>query len=188
LSASAILLAALSGCQQQESPPDEVASAKPAEPASIENDLDGEMHTVHLPAAKPGEPVTLGAAVFPHHAQAGGTVRLVIRARMDIGWHIAAVNQSGTSAATTLEVTPPPGVEPVADWQVPPPEHWTGSTGSALGYAGDVQFERQYTIAADQLPGKLQFTCKVRYQACNDQQCVRPDPVELKPELEVLSR
>ena len=126
---------------------------------------------------------------MPAKVPAGGSASLAIRMRIAIGWHIGAIGQPDPAGTVThLDLQLPPGLVAEGDWLVPPPQRCAGPSGTTLGYQGDVLLQRRLQIVPTQPPGTLTISCTLTYQACNDQQCERPEPITIQPTLEVIPR
>lgn len=181
LAALAACGAFCSGCRPDESHREQNAANRDSTPIS-----EGMVPT-ESPSAT--QTVTMGAAVVPAKVPAGGSAILAIRMRIAIGWHIGAIGSPDAAGTLTqLDLQLPPGLVAEGDWLVPPPQRCAGPSGTTLGYQGDVLLQRRLRIAPEQPPGVLTSSCTLTYQACNDQQCVRPEPTIVKSTLEVVPR
>jgi DsbC/DsbD-like thiol-disulfide interchange protein len=151
--------------------------------ASISADM------VPTESSSAAQSVTVGAAIVPAKVPAGNSAILAIRIRIAIGWHIGAIGPPDAAGTLTqLDLQLPPGLAAEGDWLVPPPQRCAGPSGTTLGYQGDLLLQRRLRIAPGQPPGLLTPSCTVTYQACNDQQCERPEPTIVQSTLEVVPR
>lgn len=181
LAALAACGAFCNGCRPADVNPEQVPTKSAT--ASISSDM--------VPTESPSatQSVTVGAAVVPAKIPAGDSAILAIRMRIAIGWHTGAIGPPDAAGTLTqLDLQLPPGLVAEGDWLVPPPQRCAGPSGTTLGYQGDVLLQRRLRIAPAQPPGLLTPSCTVTYQACNDQQCERPEPIMVQPTLEVVPR
>lgn len=169
------------GCQPVE--------AKREQSSAIRDGVTISLDAIQCEPPSATQSVTTAAAIVPAQAAAGATVILAFRIRIAIGWHIGATGQpDAAETLTQLDLRLPPGIVADGDWLVPPPQRCAGPSGTMLGYQGDVLLQRRLRVVPAQPPGQLTPVCTVTYQACNDQQCERPERITVRPTLEVLPR
>jgi thiol:disulfide interchange protein DsbD len=148
--------------------------------------------TLAIPASglgttDPARVVSIQSAVLARPLIPGGASRLVVTARILPGWHINSDHPLGDYyIPTRLTVAAPPDVVagPVA---YPPARNVTlkFTAGEQLSvFTGTVKFEVQLTAAASLRPGIGEpATVQLAYQACNDDQCLRPTSIGYKTDL-----
>lgn len=157
--------------------------------SAIRDSVTISLDTIQCEPPSATQSVTTAAAIVPAKAAAAATVILAIRIRIAIGWHIGATGPPDAAGTLTqLDLQLPPSVFADGDWLVPPPQRCAGPSGTMLGYQGDVLLQRRLRIAPAQPPGQLTPACTLTYQACNHQQCERPERITVQPTLEVAPR
>ncbi|HEV3301145.1 MAG TPA: FG-GAP-like repeat-containing protein [Planctomycetaceae bacterium] len=162
---------------------------KPFVPASAPVEAASDMQPIKGRESDEGptrsNPVVATAAVLPRRVRAGESLTLTVDLRVAAGWHINAVSSgSGTAIPTRLELNVPPGISVAADWTLPEPDVGGPETGPV--YRGQVTFRRTLKVAEKAAVGRVELSCDFAYQACDDNQCLRPTKVSLKAPLEVV--
>jgi len=122
--------------------------------------------------------VTLEAATLDHPLHAGASALLHVGARIANGWHINSDRPLGTYyIATRVSVTPPTGVTAGAV-AYPPAQLVTlafAGHEQLSVFTGEIEFTVPVATTAD-WRGDVGAPAKIalKFQACNDQQCLRP--------------
>jgi len=140
------------------------------------------------------QPVKVATA-WSHDAVAPGqTVALAVVFDIDEHWHVNAPAALLPPALNFLIPTtvglpdPPPGVT-VGDAQFPAPHtvtvSYTGQPESLPVYEGRTIVHVPVTVAPDAAAGELALVVRVRYQTCDDKQCLRPTNLTLPVTLKV---
>ncbi|MDX1382352.1 MAG: thioredoxin family protein [Thermoanaerobaculia bacterium] len=117
----------------------------------------------------------------------GSQARLVARLAIDDGWHVQSHTPSfDYLIPTELEIAAPPG------WSVGSPRYpahvfWTAEFEDEplAVYEGEVSIFADLDLPADAVPGAAAVEAKVRYQACDDRQCLPPTEAVAKVEVAV---
>jgi thiol:disulfide interchange protein len=108
-------------------------------------------------------------------APAGSTVPLHLTAKIDEGWHLYSLTTpAGGPIRTTAELAENPALERVTFYQPPPVRKLDPN------FKIDTEtFEKQLDLVikselAQAAAGSIEMTAQVRYQVCNDRQCLPP--------------
>ena len=124
---------------------------------------------VSVPVPSAAEPVTAVMTIQPSHATAGETVEVLVRVRIASAHFIHAPGEAGGPfIPVSVNATFPAGLEPIGDWQLPPPEK---GRGSAVVYRDSVVLRRFVNVVASSGPSALNVTGELRYQVCTDELC-----------------
>jgi hypothetical protein len=131
-------------------------------------------------------PVVATAAVRPRRVKAGESLTLTVDVRVAAGWHINAVRGGReTAIPTRLELKLPPGIAATADWVLPQPDVAEQARGPV--YRGAITFRRTLKVTEKATVGNVDVFCNLTYQACDENQCLRPTTIKLRAPLEVAS-
>src|SRR5262245_53432006 len=88
-------------------------------------------------------PVKWTAVIEPKSAKPGDEVTLKVKAEMEEGWHIYAVNKpTGLSRKTSLKLTLADKLKADKDWKIPDPIRDAKADEETFMYEGDVTFTR----------------------------------------------
>lgn len=132
--------------------------------------------TVGMPTSS--VPVAVGAALSSTHAQPGQEVTVVIRAKLASGWRVYTTVPSGEPyIQTTPDIDLPDGVTLVNDWRSTPGRPDMKNPRLRV-VADELVLTRRLHIDADIDPGTVSVTCRLEYQSCNSQYCMRPEMFE----------
>ncbi|MCA9217161.1 MAG: protein-disulfide reductase DsbD N-terminal domain-containing protein [Planctomycetales bacterium] len=133
-------------------------------------------------------PVTWGIALDQPTATPGGTVQLVVRAKIADPWHIYAVEGPvGVGRPTKFELTLPTGVS-AGEWTLPDAIVESSSLGEISSYHHDVLFSVPLEIGEAAASGDQTIGCKVQFQACTNESCRPPTSTELSASLTVAAK
>ncbi|HEV8068536.1 MAG TPA: FG-GAP-like repeat-containing protein [Planctomycetaceae bacterium] len=131
------------------------------------------------------KPVVATASVVPQRAKPAETVTLTVELRIAAGWHINAVSGASEPAIPTrLELKLPPSIHAIAEWKLPEPDVAEQSRGPV--YRGEITFRRTLKVAEKASVGSVDVVCNLAYQACDENQCLRPTTITLKAPVEVV--
>ena len=140
---------------------------------------------VPVPDPSPGEPVTAAMTIQPNRAAIGETVEVLVRVRIASAHFIHAPGEAGGPfVPVAVNVTLPAGVEPVGDWQLPPPEK---GRGNSLVYRDSVVLRRSLKVVSSSAPETLTVTGELRYQVCTDELCWPQGKLQLSAPLTIHS-
>jgi hypothetical protein len=109
----------------------------------------------------------------------GETTELVVEFRVAPQWEIHAVDSHPDEAATRLNVELPQGIEASGEWEFPPGQASLAPGGKWV-YAGSFAARLPLRVTESAASGEQQVVCRVRFQACDERQCLRPEEVELE--------
>lgn len=131
-----------------------------------------------------GQPVSATLTLPRNELKAGETIDLSIKLEIAPLWEIRSLDASPPAPATELTLDLPPGLEAVGEWQAPKPQHSSMPDGHEA-YSGEVVFHRQIKASLNTEAGEKQIKSRIRYQACNDRQCLAPTAIDLVVPLRV---
>jgi hypothetical protein len=69
---------------------------------------------------------------------------------------------------------------------MPEPDRAGGMSGPV--YQGEITFRRTLKVTDKVALGAVEVACDFSYQACDENQCLRPTTIKLKAPLEIVSR
>jgi thiol:disulfide interchange protein DsbD len=131
--------------------------------------------------------VTIQSALLDHPLLAGGSSRLVVSASIQPGWHINSNHPLGEYYIPTQLTVKVPPVATAGAVTYPPAREVSlkFAAGEKLSvFNGNIQFA--VPIKADtafKADVGAPATVRIDYQACNDDQCLRPTSVDYKTDL-----
>ena len=120
------------------------------------------------------DPVQWTLAAPANQAPPGSTVPLRLAARADAGWHLYSLSTpKGGPIPTTITV--PENVAGFQIWQPKPERRFDPNFNLDVEtFSGDAVFFLPVQIKKDAADGALEITAQVRYQACDEKQCLPP--------------
>jgi thiol:disulfide interchange protein len=112
------------------------------------------------------------AIADPTSAAPGGGALIRVTAKIDPGWHLySASSPAGLPASFQFGAGAP--VEHTRIFQAPPKRAFDPNfSADTETYEGEAQFVLNLTLKKDAAAGDVQLPLSVRYQTCNDRQCV----------------
>lgn len=130
-------------------------------------------------------PVKWTATFEPKAAKPGAEVTLKVKAEVEDGWHIYAVNKpTGVSKKTTLKLTLGDKLKADKDWKIPDPVKDVKADEETWHYEGDVTFTRKIKLP-ESADGPLEAVTVVEFMACNAETCTNPKKFTLKAAVKV---
>jgi len=125
--------------------------------------------------AAPLEPVRWSMVVEPQAAPPGARVLAKLRARMEPGWHLYSLTTPRPPIATSIKLAPDPAVAFARAYQ-PQPERKPDPNfrTETETFQGEVTFLIEVQLSERAAPGELKLTAEVRFQSCDDRQCLPP--------------
>ncbi|HKE24149.1 MAG TPA: cytochrome c biogenesis protein CcdA [Bryobacteraceae bacterium] len=112
------------------------------------------------------------AAADPASAAPGGSALLRLTATVDPGWHLYSAS-SPAGLPTSFQFAAGAPVESARVFQIPPKRAFDPNfNADTETYEGEAQFALQIALNKDAAPGAAQLPLAVRFQTCNDKQCV----------------
>ena len=109
-------------------------------------------------------------------APAGASVTLHLKATFQEGWHLYSLTTpKGGPIPTTAALAGNPAVASARIYQPPPVRKFDGNFNlDTETFEKEVDFPVVATLSRDVKPGPVDLTANVRYQACNERQCLPP--------------
>ena len=143
--------------------------------------------------AEASEPVTVRAIWSADAVQQGGQIVLGVVFEMTGGYHVNAHEPGDPSLIpTTVETAGVPDGVIVGQPHYPEGKPFTIGEGEyaqhAIAYADRAVAYVPIAVAPEAEAGEHQLQVKVRYQACDDTQCLMPRDVRLTPMLTIVPR
>jgi thiol:disulfide interchange protein len=145
------------------------------------------------------DPVQWSLETDSTHVPAGSTVPLKLTAHIDPGWHLYSLTTpqggaNGSPIQTTINLAQTPAVESSKVYQPKPARKFDPSFGIDIEtFSNQVVFWIPATLSTSVPSGSAELTAQVRYQACDDKQCLQPKRktastlLTIDPEAPVLS-
>src|SRR5215510_4015157 len=127
-------------------------------------------------------PVTFSGKLEPGDVQPGQNAKVLITARIDPGWHLYSLTQpSGGPVPTRITIDESSIAKINGNPQQPKPKSAADPNFSRPGeppfmtetFDNEVTFTIPVKFAADIPNGTQKFNVKVRFQSCDDHQCLR---------------
>lgn len=120
------------------------------------------------------DPVQWTLTTDQQKAPPGGTIVARITAHIEDGWHIYAPTTPPGPIPTSLKIEDP-AVEKTAIYQPKPDEKFDPSFNSKVQlFEHEVTFFALVHLSKDAKPGSLELAAQVRYQTCDNRQCLPP--------------
>jgi thiol:disulfide interchange protein DsbD len=122
------------------------------------------------------DPVQWSLSSDVQRAPAGSSVPLHLKATLQPGWHLYSLTTpKGGPIQTTVGLVEHPAIASVKFYQPPPVRKFDPNFKiDTETFEKDVDFALAAALAKDAMPGVVEITAQVRYQACNDRQCLPP--------------
>lgn len=136
------------------------------------------------PQDPPPNPIRWSAQPPTGSVQAGGIVHVQVTAVMDEGWHLYALDPvEGGPIPTKISAGPAPAFTlEEKDIDKPEPKRAPDPNFGVetAYYEGSATFGLPIKVAGDVPPGERDVEIAARFQACNDQFCLRPQTATMK--------
>ncbi len=134
------------------------------------------------------EIVTLDAAVEPDSVAAGQAIQLILRVKINNGWHINAHKPlEEFLIPTKLEFDSTMKIEVVkVDYPLPKEIKFAFSETPVLVYAGDVTISAHLKVSEKVFAGSHTLKGKLTFQGCNDQTCLAPNEKQFNAALTIV--
>lgn len=133
---------------------------------------------------KQSGPVKWEAAFEPKSVKAGGEATLKVKATIEPGWHIYAVDKpTGVSKKTALKLAAEK-MTPDKAWKIPDPVRYEKVDDETYVYLDDTTFTRKVKVG-DSADGALEASVTAEFMACNEDMCLPPKKVVVKATLKV---
>ncbi len=132
----------------------------------------------------PATPIRWSAQQPTEAVKAGGVLGVQVTAVMDEGWHLYALDPvEGGPIPTKIAAGPAPAFTlQEKDIEKPEPKrsHDPNFGVETAYYDGSATFGLPIKVAADVPAGEREIDVTARFQACNDQFCLRPQTATMK--------
>jgi DsbC/DsbD-like thiol-disulfide interchange protein len=137
----------------------------------------------------PPTPIRWTAQAPSESVKAGENVTVSVTAVMDEGWHLYALDPiEGGPIPTKITAGPAPSFTlQEKDIEKPEPKrsHDPNFGVETAYYDGSATFGLPIKVATDVPAGVREFEVAARFQACNDQFCLRPQTASMKIKIKV---
>jgi len=112
------------------------------------------------------------AAADPPSARPGGAALVRVTAAIDPGWHLYSAS-SPAGLPASFQFAPNAVVERTRVFQIPPKRAFDSNFNAETEtYEGEAKFVLDLKLKADTPPGPAELPLAIRYQTCNDRECV----------------
>jgi len=134
---------------------------------------------------KQSGPVKWSAVFEPKTIKPGGEATLKLKAAIEDGWHIYAVDKpTGLSRKTTLKLAVGDKLTTDKAWKIPAPVRDEKAAEETHYYEGEIVFSRKIK-ASESTEGAFEATVTADFMACNEEMCLPPKKVVVKAVLKV---
>lgn len=131
-------------------------------------------------AAQRLEPIHWSLELEPRAVRPGGRLLGRVTARMDPGWHLYSLTTPRPPIATTIEIAPHPAVTGFRVYQPSPVRKPDPNFNTETEtFEGTVSFLLEISIAEAAPAGATELLVRIRFQACDDRQCLPPRRTQL---------
>ncbi len=131
-----------------------------------------------VPSLAPGQklnPAQWSLAIEPDRAAPGSAVTGRLSVKLDPGWHLYSLTTPRPPIATTISLAGSPAVQEVKIQAPPPVRKFDPNFGvETETYEAGTTFLLHIQLKKDASPGPVELTAQVRYQLCDDRQCLPP--------------
>lgn len=127
-------------------------------------------------------------ATAPQAVQPGDTVQLQLRAQIESGWKMYAMDSPPPSQGVTIQLdTLPDPFQAVGSWQqATPQEGYDPNFDKTVRYfAGEASFRRALKVADEAAAGSYDLEGQVRFMICTDRLCLPPTPAPFSVQVAV---
>jgi len=109
-------------------------------------------------------------------APPGATVHARLHVKLEPGWHLySPTTPAGGPIPTTIEVAENPAIESYELYQRPPVRRFDPNFQiETETYEEETDFLLAVKLAEEASAGRVELTARVRYQLCDDKQCLPP--------------
>lgn len=118
------------------------------------------------------------------HVGVRESVELSVELDISPMWEIHILEAEHEETATQLELFLPDGIQAIGKWVTPEPDRSSSADGHEV-YADKAVFTRVIEITENATKGKNLIRCEIKYQACNERQCMKPSMLYLGVPLQV---
>jgi len=139
-------------------------------------------------ATLPPRALEVSAVALPSPVEPGGTFRLFIRARLDPGWHIYALDQAGENTAVATRIQVEDGAfASSGPWRENDPKvAFDGALGRAIKvHRHEAEFHRSYQVPQSLPPGAHALAGSLWFRACDNKVCTMPQELGFEAAIEI---
>jgi thiol:disulfide interchange protein DsbD len=145
------------------------------------------------PQQGPPQPVRWSLALEPASGTiaAGGTLKAVVTAAIDEGWHVYAPDDANSGPRpVTISVTKGGAFEAAGTLDAPEPEREMDEAFGQItaSYAGETTFRLPVTTLAATSAGTYPLKVEITFQACDGKMCLPAKIVRLEAPVTVTGR
>lgn len=145
------------------------------------------------PQQGPPQPVRWSLALEPASGTiaAGGTLKAVVTAAIDEGWHVYAPDDANSGPRpVTISVTRGGAFEAAGKLDAPEPEREMDEAFGQItaSYAGETTFRLPVTTLASTAAGTYPLKIEITFQACDGKMCLPAKIVRLEAPVTVTGR
>lgn len=125
-----------------------------------------------------GRLVSAALRLDQEHIKKRGSIELSVELDIAPMWEIHILKAEPEETATNIELLLPGGVQAIGEWTAPEPSRSSTPNGHEV-YADKAVFTRNLEVTKNVSTGKNLIHCEVKYQACNERQCMKPSKLAL---------
>ncbi len=116
----------------------------------------------------------------------GGQAELKLKAEVRPGFHVNS-NAPNDEFLIPLKLTWPNGPVEAEQVSYPKPqfEHYAFSTNPVSVFSGTFEIVTRFKAGVSAMPGPAGITGKLRFQACNEKECLAPRTIDVRATLNV---
>lgn len=115
----------------------------------------------------------------PVTVKAGGTAKQLLKLQVEPGYHVNS-DKPPDEFIIPLKLTWEPGAVSVKQILYPKPEDMRVGDQKLTVLTGTFQIQTEFEAMAGAQPATGTINGKLRYQACNNEMCLRPATVDVK--------
>lgn len=131
--------------------------------------------SIGLASAQKLDPAQWSLEVESTKVPPGSQVQARLKAKLAPGWHLYSLTTPPGPIPTQVKLAESPAIAGVTIYQPPPTRKFDENFNSDTEtFENEVTFILVAELAKDAQPGPLELTAQVRYQMCDDRQCLPP--------------
>lgn len=141
----------------------------------------------------PPQPVKWSLSLEPEAGTiaAGGTLKAVVTAKIDEGWHVYAPDEANSGPRPVrITVVAGPVFSEAGKMDAPEPEREMDEAFGQItaSYTGEATFRLPVAAAKDAAPGTHPLKIELTFQACDGRMCLPPKVVKLEAAVTVTGK
>jgi DsbC/DsbD-like thiol-disulfide interchange protein len=139
----------------------------------------------------PPQPITWTLSIEPAGTplKAGSSLKAVVFAKIDEGWHVYAPDEANSGPRpVTITMTANPVFSQAGKMDAPEPEREMDEAFGQItaSYTHEATFRLPVTIAAGTAPGMYPLKVEISSQACDGRMCLPPKIIKLEAQVRVV--